>query len=121
MSDTTILEAARTFAAKLRQSEPIAALWQARAHLDADQEAQRLLARLSERQRQLIAKQQTDQITQSEIDDLRRLQRQAEEHPTIGAYLRALQQAQLFLPAVNAALSDLLGIDFGSLARAASA
>jgi len=121
VSDTTILEAARTFAAKLRQSEPIAALWQARAQLNADEEAQGLLARLSERQQQLILKQESAQITQREIDDLRRLQREAEEHSTIGAYLRALQQAQLFLPAVNAALSDLLGIDFGSLARAASA
>ena len=120
MSDRAILESARTFASKLRQSEPVAALWQARAQLEADSQARQLLARLSERQRALALKQRDGGITRPEIDDLRRLQQQVETHPIIGAYIRTLQQAQLFLPAVNAEISELLGLDFAALARAAS-
>ena len=120
MSDRAILEAARTFASKLRQSEPIAALWQARARLEADEEARLLLSRLSERQRDLALKQRDGGITRAEIDDLRRLQDQAQDDPIIEAYGEALQQAQLFLPAVNAEISELLGLDFAALARAAS-
>jgi len=121
MSDRAIQEAARTFAARLCQSEPIAALWQARARLEADQESQLLLSRLSERQRDLTIKQRDGgEITQGDIDDLRHLQRQALDNPAIEAYSSALQQAQLFLSAVNAELGDLLGFDFAALARVAS-
>ncbi len=121
MSDVAIKVAAQAFAGKLRQSEPIAAFWQAKARLEADPEARELLARLLERQRALNLKQQQGQITQSEVDGLRRLQQEAQDNSIIAAYIGALQQAQLFLPAVNAAISELLGFDFGGLARAASA
>ena len=119
MSDAAIKAAARTFAGRLCQSEPIATFRQARARLGADYQAQELLARLSERQRALALKQQSGEITQSDIDDLRRLQERAQTHPAIGAYFEALQQAQLVLPAVNATISELLGFDFGGLAGAA--
>ena len=120
MLDIATRAAAQTFAGKLRQSEPIVTFQQARARLEADHQAQELLARLSERQRVLALKQQADQITQSDIDELRAVQQEAEQHHVIRAYIRALQRAQLFLPAVNAELSNLLGFDFGGLARAAS-
>lgn len=112
--------AAQALAEALRRSEPISAFWQARAKLAADAEAQELLTRLSDRQRALVLKQQAGEITQAEIDDLRRLQSEAESHPVIGAYVRAVQEAQLFLPAVNAAISELLGFDFAGLARVAA-
>ena len=120
MSDATIKAAARTFAEKLRRPEPIAAFRQAKARLEADHQAQELLARLSERQRTLALKQRTGEITRGEIADLRRLQQEAENHPVIGGYIEALQQAQLFMPTVNATISELLGFDFGSLARIAN-
>ena len=120
MSDGAIKAAAQTLAEILRQSEPIATFQQARARLEADHQAQELLARLSERQRVLALQQQAGQITQSDIDDLRRLQQEAQSHPIIVAYIEALQQAQLFLPTVNATISELLGFDFGGLARAAN-
>ena len=121
MSGIAIRDAAQAFAAKLRQSAPIADFWQAKARLEENHAAHALLTRLSERQRALALKQRTgDEITQGEIDDLRRLQRQAESNPVIEAYSKALQEAQLYLPMVNAEISELLGLDFAGLARAAS-
>ena len=120
MSDVTIQAAAQAFAAKLRQSEPIAAFWQAKARLEADQTAQALLTKLSERQRALTRKQSAgEEITRGELDDLRRLQQEARDNPVIQAYGEALQQAQIYLPMVNREISELLGLDFAGLARAA--
>mgnify|MGYP005847762183 CR=1 FL=1 len=121
MSGIAIRDAAQAFAAKLRQSAPIADFWQAKARLEENHAAHALLTRLSERQRALALKQRTgDEIAQGDIDGLRRLQRQVQDNPIITAYGEALQQAQLYLPKVNAEISELLGLDFAGLARAAS-
>jgi len=119
MLDTAIEAVAREFAMKLRASSPVAAFWQAQARLEADEEAQRLLAELQQRQQALMLKQRNDgSITQEEIDALRRLQREAQSNPVIMAYVQAQQQAQAFLPAVSMEISQLLGFDFGGLAGA---
>ena len=119
--DAAVEAAAREFALKLRASPPIAAFWQAKARLEVDQEAQRLLAELQERQQALMLKQQNgSSITQEEIDALRRLQWEAQSNPVIIAYVQAQQQAQAFLPDVNMEISQLLGFDFGGLAGAGS-
>ncbi len=110
--------AARDFALKLRASAPIAAFWQAKAQLDADAEAQNLLAELRERQQDLMLKQQSGGAAQDEIDALRSLQGKVRSNDVIMAYLQAQQQAQAFLPQVNREISELLGFDFGALARA---
>lgn len=115
----TIEAATREFALTLRASSPIAAFWQAKARLEADEEAQRLLVQLQERQQALMRKQQDGgDVTQEEIDALRRLQWEAQRTPAIMAYVQAQQQAQAFLPAVNMEISQLLGFDFGGLAGA---
>lgn len=119
MLDPTVKAAAREFALKLRASPPIATFWQAKARLDADEEAQGLLTELQKRQQALVLKQQNGSgITQEEIDALRRLQREAQRNPVIMAYVQAQQVAQAFLPAVNMEISQLLGFDFGGLAGA---
>lgn len=119
MLDTTIEAVAREFAMKLRASSPVAAFWQAQARLEADEEAQRLLAELQQRQQALMLKQRNNgSIIQEEIDALRRLQREAQSNPVIMAYVQAQQQAQAFLPAVSMEISQLLGFDFGGLAGA---
>jgi cell fate (sporulation/competence/biofilm development) regulator YlbF (YheA/YmcA/DUF963 family) len=120
MLDPTMEAATRTLAQRLRESEPIATFEQARSRLESDREAKALLSRLLERQRELTHKQQAGQLTQLEIDSLRRLQEQVQSNPIVAAYLEALQQAQSFLPSVNASISALLGFDFGGLARSTS-
>ena len=113
--------AAREFALKLRASSPIATFWQAKARLEADEETQNLLAELQERQQALMLKQQNgSEITQAEIDALRRLQWEVQSNPVIMAYVQAQQQALAFVPQVNMEISQLLGFDFGGLAGAGS-
>ncbi len=121
MLDPTVEIAAREFALKLRASSPIAAFWQAKARLEADEEAQGLLTELQQRQQALMLKQQNGSgITQAEIDALRRLQGEAQSNPVIMDYVKAQQQALAFVPEVNMEISQLLGFDFGGLAGAGS-
>ena len=115
----TVERAAREFAHTLRASPHIAAFWEAKVRLDAEEEAQDLLVELQQRQQTLMFKQQNGSgITQEEIDALRRLQGEAQRNATIVAYVQAQQQAQAFLPEVNMQISQLLGFDFGALASA---
>lgn len=119
MLDPTVEEAAREFALKLRQASPIAEFWQAKERMEADKGAQRLLAELQDRQQRLLFKQQNGgNITQEEIDALRRLQWEAQRNPVIMGYVQAQQQALAFVPQVNMEISQLLGFDFGGLAGA---
>ncbi|MFQ5859811.1 MAG: YlbF family regulator, partial [Anaerolineae bacterium] len=95
--------------------------WQAKARLEADEEAQGLLTELQQRQQALMRKQQIgSSITQAEIDALRRLQREAQRNPVIMGYVQAQQQALAFVPQVNMEISQLMGFDFGGLAGAGS-
>ncbi len=122
MLDPTVETAAQGFALKLRASPPIAAFRQARARLEADEEAQNLLEELQERQRALMLKQQDGRgITQEEIDALRRLQREVQRNPVITDYVQAQQQALAFVAQVNMEISQLLGFDFGGMAGAGGA
>ena len=119
--NTNVEAAARELALKLRQAPPIAEFWQTKERMEADEGAQRLLAELQDRQRRLLLKQQNGgDITQEEIDALRRLQREAQTHPLISAYFQAHQIAQSYLPDVNYEISQLLGFDFGALSGAGS-
>ena len=119
MLSPTAKAATRELAEKLRASPPIAAFWQAKERLETDEGAQKLLAELQEHQQALLRKQQEGHdITQEEIDALRRLQGEAQRNPAITAYAQAQQQAQAFLPAVNMEISQLLGFDFGGLSGA---
>lgn len=119
MLDPTVEEAAREFALKLRQAPPIAEFWQAKERMEADKGAQRLLAELQDRQQRLLFKQQNGgNITQEEIDALRRLQWEAQRNPVIMGYVQAQQQALAFVSQVNMEISQLLGFDFGGLAGA---
>lgn len=119
--DANVEAAAREFALKLRQAPPIVEFWEAKEQMEADEEAQRLLADLQDRQQRLLLKQQNGgDITQGEIDALRRLQREAQIHPLISAYFRAQQIAQAYLPDVNYEISQILGFDLGALSGAGS-
>ena len=118
MLDPAVEAAARALATKLKASPAIAAFWQAKAHFDANEQAQSLMTELQERQRALLQKQQMGTLTQTDIEPLRRLQSEARNSPVIMAYQQAQQQAQALLPEVNMGLSKLLGFDFARLAAA---
>ncbi len=107
-------------AAAILNAQPIAAYRQAKARLDADPEARELLERFAEAQADLRVRQSRNAVTQAEVAQLRALQRQVQSNRRIMDYAETQQMAIAYLPGVNQEISQLLGVDFASLAGPAS-
>ena len=120
MLDPAVETAARTLAAKLTATPALAALARAQAGLDANEQAESLLAQLQQLQQDLLPKQQAGTLTQEEIDGYRRKQWEVQDNAIILAYSEAQRQAQASLPQVNTEISQALGYDFSRLATAVS-
>ncbi len=115
-----ILSATEQLAAAILQAKPVAAYQKAIARLNADSEAHALLERFIQAQTDLRVHQARNTVTQADIDQIRALQRQVQSNRTIMDYAEAQQKAVDYLPAVNQEISQLLGVDFASLAGPAS-
>lgn len=112
-----MLAAATALAEVLVRAEVIRTYHEARARLDTDDEARSLLERLSASQAKVRAQQAEGNIVQTDVDILRTLQREVQLNAVIMMFARAQQEAVDFLPQVNSQISNLLGVDFASLAR----
>ena len=110
-------QAAQNLGSVLKNTSPLRAYADARAQMNADAQATALLDELQRAQADLRARQSNGGVTADDLAHLRQLQSEAQSHPTITAFLAADQQAKAYLPQVNQAISDLLGIDFASLGR----
>lgn len=115
-----ILIATEQLAVALLHAGPVAAYRQAMARLDADPEALELLERFASAQADLRMRQARDAVTQADVDRLRTLQSQAQSNRKIMDYAETQQKAVAYLSTVNQEISQLLGLDFASLARPAS-
>lgn len=119
MSDATIPAALQAAADSLGQSllqaEPVAGYHQAEDRLIADAPAAALLQELMDVQADLRRRQ--GDVTEEDIDRLRRLRREVEANPTITAYVESQDAATAYLREVNQDLSQLLGLDFSALAK----
>ena len=114
-----LLTATEALAVNLRQSESFLLYHQARALLEADSRAQALLRQLSEAQADVRARsgQARGEVTQHDVDQLRALQRVAQANRVILDYARTQQFAGDYLRQINQEISQLLGVDFASLAK----
>ncbi len=114
-----LLTATEALAVNLRQSEPFVLYHQACDLLEADAPAQALLRQLSEAQADVRARSgpARGEVTQHDVDHLRALQRVAQANRVIMDYVRTQQLAIDYLREVNRDISELLGVDFASLAR----
>ncbi len=117
---SNLSSAAERLAQALLHSEFISAYQQAKDSLYADPQAVALLERLSTTQADLRRKQNQGTLTQEEINALRALQKEVQANPKIMAYAQTQQDAIRYLPYVNDEISELIGIDFASLAGPAS-
>lgn len=115
-----LLEATESLALTLLASEPIVAYHRAKAHLDSDPEARELLERFSTAQRDLRQRQGKGGVTQADMDRLRTLQHAVQSNRVIMDYAETQQAAIAYLPDVNQEISQLIGVDFASLAGPAS-
>ncbi len=112
--------AAEKLAAAILQAEPVAAYQQAKARLDGDAHAHELLERFLKTQSDLRVRQSRNAVTQSDVDQLRALQREVQSNRIILDYAETQQAAIAYLPDVNQEISQLLGMDFASLAGQSS-
>lgn len=115
-----ISTATEQLAAAILRAEPVAAYQRAIARLEADPEAHELLERFSRAQADLRMRQAKNAVTQADVDQLRALQRQVQSNQKIMDYAETQQIAIAYLPEINDEISQLLGVDFASLAGPAS-
>jgi len=114
-----LMAATESLAVNVRQSESFVLYHLAREALESDSEAQSLLRRLSEAQAKVRTSQAHGQVTPDDIEQLRALQGRAQRNRAIIDYARTQQAAVAHLREVNQEISELLGVDFASLARQA--
>ena len=112
-----LYEATDSLIQNLLASEPFLAYHQSKERLESDTQARGLLERLSALQSGLRRKQSNGGVTKAEIDELRAFQLQVQANATIMAYAQSQQEAVNYLREINQEISQLLGIDFASLAR----
>jgi cell fate (sporulation/competence/biofilm development) regulator YlbF (YheA/YmcA/DUF963 family) len=105
---------------QVSHAEPVVRYYQAKARFDADPQAGVLLARLSTGQAELRTRQTRDRVAQAKMQELRALQREVQSNRVIMDYSETQQVAMAYLPEVNLEISQLLGVDFASLAGPAS-
>lgn len=112
----TLSAAAEQLACAIEASEAVAAYRRAKESLDADAHAKELLQLLSAAQAELRRRQSQGDVTQEVLEHVRSLQREVQSTKTIMEYAMTQQEAIAFLPQVNLEISQLLGVDFASLA-----
>ena len=114
------ITAAQTLAENLAASEPIVQYRQAKTGLEHDTPAQELLDKLSTTQAGLRNRQLRNAVRQLDIDQLRSLQSEAQANPVILEFAETQHGAVAYLRDINQQISQLIGLDFASLARRSS-
>jgi len=109
---------AEALGAALERSEPVAAFREAKARLDADEQARGMLKYLAEADADLRRRQAEGSLTRDDIDRVRGAQQQAWSNPVIAGFAEAQRTAIGYLPEVNGRISELLGWDFAAMAAA---
>lgn len=104
----------------LLAAEPFVLYRRAQQHLNTDPKATALLRQLSASQASIRTGQARGTVTQKDIDQLRALQHDVQQNQVIMEYARSQQEAINFLREINQEISQLLGIDFATLARRSS-
>jgi cell fate (sporulation/competence/biofilm development) regulator YlbF (YheA/YmcA/DUF963 family) len=116
----TLLAAAEHLAEQLALAGPVAAYQLAKARMNGDAHARGLLELLSAAQSDVRLRQSSGGVTQADLDSLRALQGEVQSNAVITQYARTQQDALAYLPQINQEISELIGVDFASLAGPAS-
>ena len=115
-----LMAATQALTDNLLAAEPIVTYRQAYARFSADPQARDLIQRLSQAQTDLRRKQANGGVTQAEVDQLRQLQSQAHANRAVIDYAQTQQAAVSYLRTINLEISQLIGVDFASLAKKSS-
>jgi cell fate (sporulation/competence/biofilm development) regulator YlbF (YheA/YmcA/DUF963 family) len=101
----------------LTASKPFLAYKRSQEQMHSDPQAHALLERLSALQKEIRRKQTDGGLTQEDLKDLRAVQADVQSNGSIIAFATSQQEAVSFLREINQEISQLLGVDFASLAR----
>ncbi len=112
-----LMAATQVLAENLLASEPFAIYRQASARFNADPQACGLIKQLSQAQADLRRRQTSRGVTQTDVDQLRALQRDVQSNPVIIDYAVTQQAAVAYLREINQVISELIGTDFVALAK----
>ena len=115
-----LMAATQALAENLLASEPFALYHQAYTRFNADPQARDLVQRLSQAQTDLRRKQASGGVTQVEVNQLRQLQNAVHANRIIFDYAQTQQAAVSYLRTINQEISQLIGVDFASLAKKSS-
>jgi len=115
-----LLNVTIALANNLAASEPFILYQQALSRFDSDSAAQTLLENISRTQAAMRKRQTRNEVNKTDIDQLRALQSEAQANPVIMEYSQAQQNAVGYLKEINKEISQLIGVDFASLARRSS-
>lgn len=113
----TLLEATSQLAENLVQSELFLRYKEAARILQNDKKATALLTEFSILQKRIRIRQQSTKISEEDIKRLRELQMEIMTNESIQEKELAQEYAVSFLREVNQEISNMLGVDFASLAR----
>ncbi len=102
---------------QIKLTEPVNRYIIAKELFTQDTTAHKIMEDLSAFQRDIRQKQNKNQVTQQDLEKLRSLQTKAQENEVIKSYSLSQQEAIGKLREINAEISNLLGIDFASLAK----
>jgi cell fate (sporulation/competence/biofilm development) regulator YlbF (YheA/YmcA/DUF963 family) len=117
MIDGNLGTAVNTLAVNIQYTEPVNRFLTAREKFDQDPTARKIMEELSEHQREIRQKQTSISISADDLEKLRSLQVKAQENKAISTFAFAQQEAIGYLREINTEISNLLGIDFASLAK----
>ena len=101
----------------LLESIELSGYLNAKNEFESDPLASNLMQDLSTAQSELLQKQYQNQITQEDIQNIRNIQKNAQENEIFNSYIQSQQNAVAFLREVNDQISQLIGMDFASLAK----
>lgn len=120
MLNSELRQAAERFVTSVRGATEFDAYLKAHIECQSDPVLRGIRKRFNERSAELQTKQSRGTLTQEEIDELRELQRNLNEHPVTTRYIHARQALVTSLQEHNRAVGQELGFDFASAAAAKS-
>ena len=109
--------ATQALAASMSSAEPFVTYWQADRALNQDEGAQQLLEQLAAAQADLRRRQYDNGLGEDDLRRLRSLQEAVQSSTSISEHTAAQQRVIGLVREVNQEISQLLGVDFGSLAK----
>lgn len=111
-----LLTATESLAETLLHAEPILAFRVARSRYQASPGARKLMQDLAQAQAELRRCQAQNTITRELMERVQTLRKHVAATSVVMDYLYAERVALAYLPSVNQQISELLGVDYASLA-----